>query len=349
MDKNIRKRIQILLSNAVVSPIEENYGFRSFTLDDIGRISEIKKAKVIAKPEEWFMQNDHATTLIKLYRQLPRKAQLEMIQLLSDYLTDNSHHLIKKVATLVLVNTDNAAYLVNTIVASFNSYNQEGLKYTMLSLANALKYQPDLFAEDDIESLHDWAEAYLNRLSAVGSSARNLSSLYADFDRIISIVREKTVTILSSNFTKQIDADFNPDINTDEIKIKDLFEEFGFPSDMAESLRHINDQLSNGDTPFKFKNTMDSIRAFTERLFEMVAKSIDPNSKIDGKDSEAAAKYFKEKGLITEDMANLIASLRHFLSNNGVHRLKSRREDARISKNLVVEISLYLITRLKEL
>jgi len=349
MDEKIKKRIQILLSNAIVAPINDSYGRRSSTIEDIVSIDEVKKAKVIEKPEEWFMTNDHASTLIKLYRQLPRKDQVEMLELLKGFLINNSSYLIKIVVTLVLVNTDNANPLINTIVSNFRSYNQEGLKYSMLALARTLKYQPHLFAEEDVEALHYWTEAYLNRKSEVGKDASRFHILYEDFERIIILIREKTVTILSRNFTNQIDLNFNPDINTDEVKIKDLFVEFGFPIDMVESLNHINDQLNNGDTPFKFKNTMDSIRAFTERLFEMVAKSINPDSKIDGKNSEAAVKYFREKGLIAEDMASLITSLRHFLSNNGVHRLKSRREDARIAKNLVVEISLYLITRLKEL
>jgi hypothetical protein len=91
---------------------------------------------------------------------------------------------------------------------------------------------------------------------------------------------------------------------------------------------------------------MAAIRGLTERLFERVAKAIDPQSKIDGKDSEKAAKFFKEKGLLSEDAAKLLTSLRHFLSNDGAHRLKSKPEDARLSKNITVELALYLLKRL---
>jgi len=349
MDEKIKKRIQILLSNAVITPNENDYNYRSFTSGELGLIAAIRKAKVIDEPDAWNMNNNHALTLIKLYRQLPRKGQIEMLDLLKSYLVDNSDVLIKSVVVLALVSTDNARFLIDTLVDGFTSYNQNGLKYSLLSLGRVLKYQPNLFTEENIEALHDWIELFLTGKSAVGKDANKYTGLYDDYIMIMQAIREKTVIILTKNFTKQIDSNFNPDINTDETKIKEYFEELGFPTDMVEALNHINDQINNGDTPFKFKNTMDSIRAFTERLFEMVAKSIDPNTKVDGKDSEVAAKYFKEKGLISEDMKNLITSLRHFISNNGVHRLKSRREDARIAKNLVVEISLYLITRLKEL
>lgn len=112
----IKKRIQILLSNSVVSPVEDNYGFKSFTFDDVSRIQELKKSIVLEDPAEWRIQNEHADTLIKLYRQLPRKGQLEMISLLGDYLLDGSSKYIKGVAALVLVNTDNADALADVII-----------------------------------------------------------------------------------------------------------------------------------------------------------------------------------------------------------------------------------------
>lgn len=339
------------MTNAGLANLDvgDNYIYTALTIDTMPIVREILKEKVIRSPEEWRMNNSHVETLIKLYRQLPQKAQLDMVKMLKGYLIDGSGLAIKSVAMLTLCNTANAKIALSSIIASFNTYAQHDLRYSMLALANVLKFQPGVFKEEEVELLHDWAVEYLSGRSEVGEESREFDSLYSEFTKVIRVLHEKANMIITDNFTNQINAGFNPDINSDETRVREYLEEIGFPKDMVESLHHINDQINKSDTPFEFKNTMDSIRAFTERLFEMIAKSIDASTDIDGKDSKTAAKFFKEHGLVSGNMADLITSLRHFLSNDGVHRLKSKREDARIAKNIVVEVALYLLMRLKEL
>ena len=48
---------------------------------------------------------------------------------------------------------------------------------------------------------------------------------------------------------------------------------------------------------------------------------------------------------MSEHFALMIAQQRHFLSDLGSHRIKSREEDARLSKNMVIEMSLYILRR----
>lgn len=346
MDEKTEKKLRILLANALVDTSETTYIYRGAV--DMHDVGKDKKEKVEPDPEDFELINKQAVAGVQLYRQLPRKGQLGMIEILKEYLHDNSDVEIKKVVVCILCHTDNATIVINELKEGFKDYSQIKYAFVMLALAIVLKYKSSIFTEDEVESLHDWCVEYLNGKNEVGQQKHWHASLYEKHTMMVSRLREKTNILITESFTRQIEANFNPDINADEEKVKEFLEEIGYPKDLIESLNHINNQISDGDTPFKFKNTMDSIRAFTERLFECIAKSIDPESKIDGKDSAAAMKFFHEQGLISKDMADMIENFRHFISNHGVHRLKSKREDARIAKNIAVEISLYLMSRLRE-
>lgn len=144
--------------------------------------------------------------------------------------------------------------------------------------------------------------------------------------------------------------DGNSEINEDKELLKKTFKNYNFPVDLSETLDKIEEKINTARDKFEYKGCMDLIRSFTERFYKTIAIAIDRDSgdKMDEKNSEKVAKYFVEKGLVSDDQGRILVSLRHFLSNFGSHRLKSRSEDARLSKNMAIEFCLYITRRYED-
>ncbi len=151
------------------------------------------------------------------------------------------------------------------------------------------------------------------------------------------------------NLSVQLEAN-NPEVNKDKEILKRTFQKYRFPSDLSDTLNKIDEKLSTARDTFDYKGCMDLIRSFTERFYKSVAIGLDKDSgnKLDEKDSENVARFLKEKGVISDDQGKILVALRHFLSNFGSHRLKSRPEDARLSRNMAIEFSLYITRRYED-
>jgi hypothetical protein len=348
MDDKLKKKIKLLLTNAAIKASKNevsNYTLTEdaarYPLDDSSIHGPIDD-----NPEDWQLNNQHSELLIKLSQQLSGKELKEFEPLLLSYIEKNGSVGIVDTVTLYFVHTNNVGTLLDHIRKTLVGYNNNGACIeSILCIVQAMKHHPDVFGSDVTERLLDYADDYMQSRSNLGQHADEYSSLYRDVTSLYITANE----ILTRDFARQIDTAFNPELNVDEARVTEQIESIGFPLDLSESLRHISELVEQANTPMKYRDCMSAIRAFTERFYEQVAKSIDPATKIDGKDAEKAAKFFKEKGLLSTDMAGLLTSHRHFLSNDGTHRIKSRREDARIAKNMTIEISLYVITRLREL
>ncbi|QQS19991.1 hypothetical protein IPL85_00825 [Candidatus Saccharibacteria bacterium] len=352
MDDKLKKKIKLLLTNAAIKASDNKVSNYTLT-EDAGRYpldDSTIKGLIDDNPEDWQLNNQHSGLLIKLSQQLSARELKEFEQLLLSYIENNGSDGIVDAVTLYFVHTGNTGILLDHICKTLVGYNNNGACVkSILCIIQALRHRPDIFGSDITERLLDYADDYMQSRSKLGQDADEYSSLYTDVTKALRRLYITTNEMLTRDFARQIDTAFNPELNADEARVVEQIESIGFPLDLSESLRHISDLVEQANTPMKYRDCMSAIRAFTERFYEQVAKSIDPATKIDGKDAEKAAKFFKEKRLLSTDMADLLMSHRHFLSNDGTHRIKSRREDARIAKNMTIEISLYVITRLREL
>jgi hypothetical protein len=347
MDKSLRKKLEVLITNTYNGEDRPNYLCvnEARLVRGTGRVL----GTVEDEPEDWDLNNRQAKTLLKLSHQLGTREMASVDRFLKSYCQGRYRAEIIFAIVLYFVHAGKVLDLLSHLKKTFTNYDQPASLRVVDAIAEAMLYRPDLFTDAEASHINDWCQGYLYRKNRLGLRFKEVPSLFGEITASIEVLGSRSNEILTRNFEKQVDLAFNPDLNTDEQRVRDVIEEFGFPLDLAEALDHIENQIRDANTAFKYKNCMDSIRAFTERLFERIAKEIDPQTKVDGKDSEAAARFFKENKLLSGNAAGLLVALRHFLSNDGVHRLKSKQEDARIAKNLVIELSLYLLTRLREL
>lgn len=349
MNEKMLKKVKALLTNSLNT--DERAPSYECVNQDRGFRGNVQPSGVVEdNPEDFQLSNNHTLMLIKLSRQLSETELGALHETLYNYLTSNFKKQLAEATTLYFVHTGRIKELLDQLSKTLGTDGGNSAEFhCMAALARAMAYRPDLFSEANAEMILDWCDAYYNPDSKLGRGRREHPILYRQTDSYFEVVKNKANEIFTRHFARQIDNSFNPELNIDEEKVVEVIGLLGFPLDLSEQLRHIDELLSSANEPKKYRDAMSAIRVFTERLYEQIAKEIEPTTSINGKDSDKASKFFKENKLISHDMAELISAHRHFLSNDGAHRIKSRREDARIGKNMTIELSLYLLTRLREI
>jgi pterin-4a-carbinolamine dehydratase len=348
MDEKLKKKINRLLLNTIVKTSETSGNYecvneeRAFGGTRVHGIIE-------DTPQDWELSNEHSKLLIKLSQQLSA-SELEGLEIqLLDNIKANYRKQIVDAAAYYFIHTGKLHKLVDHLKTIFTSYNDNAaFIYAVEAIGDAIRHRPDIFTEEQGEYIDDWIQDTLHGESKLTSDIQQLDTLYADPVHSLKRLKDVVNEALTQVFAKQIDTAFNPELNADEEKVHEAIDDLGLNLDLSDSLKHIANEIQSANTEHNYRDIMSAIRAYTERLYEQIAKKIDPKTKIDGKDSEKAAEYFKEQKLISGDVADLLKAHRHFLSNDGTHRIKSRKEDLRIAKNFTIELSLYLLTRLRE-
>lgn len=345
MDKTLRKKIEVVITNSYTATSMENY----ICTDTMRGQRPYVDGLIEENPKVWQLNNRQAKLLLKLSQQLSTKELAALHRILKDYCKDNYREEIVDTAMLYFVHSGRTMEILPHINKTFTSYDQRGSLHCVKALSESLLHRPDLFSDSEAEAIYDWCRAYLTGKTSLGKSASEYRSSYSETTKEIRHLNSRANELLARNFEKQVDAAFNPELNADEDKVLEAIEQVGFSVDVSDSLLHIRDLVDRATTPPEYRDAMSSMRVFTEQLYGRIAQRLDSETKVNGMDSKKAAQLFREKKLISHDVSELIVAHRHFLSNDGTHRLKSRKEDARIAKNMTIEISLYLLTRLREM
>ncbi len=296
--------------------------------------------------------NNQVNSLRKLYVQLSPKDKLSFIDDIQEYLDIRNN--ISTVLTVYnfLIHNGQANIAFKSLSKEIRPYNYSSNFSLVCSLiSEIIKNEWIIVPKNQIEYLYKWADNTLNGKNELGSNFRSLPSFYASAITQMRVLHRKLNIVKMLDLNERIFVGTNDEINTDEKALKNEFKKFNFPDDLSEALDKIDLKISTANDNFDFKGVIDLIRSFTERLFQHIAITIDGKNgrDIDVKNSEKVSKYFIEKQLISDDQGKMIVALRHFLSNEGVHRLKSRPDDARLSRNMTIEMALYLIFRLNDI
>lgn len=273
------------------------------------------------------INSENAKLLLKFYSSLPTSEREEFKNILLAYLSkDFSYYDVAYLIFFVLHKTGRTVEAI--IQARQQLKDNIGFSNMLIMLKNIIKYEHSFLGEDLLEQI---------KLAMEGESEHNFQ------------LPERINSAQVKNLASQLEGN-NQEINEDKETLKLEFSKYDFPGDLAETLDKIDQELNNANDDFDFKGCMDLIRSFTEKFYKTLALKLDKNEgkEMDEKDSVKTAKFFKDKNLISDDQSKILVALRHFLSNFGSHRLKSRPEDARLSRNMMIEFSLYLLRRYKE-
>lgn len=145
----------------------------------------------------------------------------------------------------------------------------------------------------------------------------------------------------------------NPEINTDRQTLVSRLEELGFRRDIVEALQELDRKLYGAGRALDFKGVMDLARTIFEEIVEDAAKKTAQLMKRSpppgGKPFQPWKQFLTDAGLITADEGELLQKLYNYLSNAGAHKLGSAPEQARVTKNMVIELGLLVVGRVETL
>jgi len=173
-------------------------------------------------------------------------------------------------------------------------------------------------------------------------------------EHLLSSIKDKIYKIKEERLSSFLKEGINYEINQDQKELQNIITEFGFNKKLNETLLKINEKLYEAKDPFDFKNCIDLTRALLNELcisigLEIQAKKkIQPSLAIDS--MGRARQYFRDNrvNFLSQGEDDFIGKYNEFISDTGVHVLQSEREYARIAKNLVIELGLFLAEKLKK-
>jgi len=342
IDQTALQDIKLLLENSLIEPS------RIFINED-GQIHDYGSLDtIVEEPEKVNIYHPQALLISKLYYQKNKETQVAIVALLVKKL--HAQHEIARTSIVALFQISSTDDLLDAITDPdvFTHPYSDGLSTTLSTLNQLLAGAWKGFTKTQINKIREWCASTHQKTTPLGAylfmRRSAYSGVYDAFERISNQINR----ILVRDVRTRIESGFNPEINEDVVRVKEELSKFGFPSDLSVALDKIDLKFDTSRDAFDFKGTMDLLRSFTERLYRSILDEYGKSGKdIKEQDSEQVAAFFQEKGLISPDFAQMLASQRHFLSNQASHRLKSREEDARLSKNMVIEMSLYLLRRVE--
>ncbi len=343
------EHIQVLLENAYIDP-----GINYTVLSGSKPTNESDETPdIYSAPTSFSYTNKQINALVSLYSKQGKAQRNYYKSELLKYLRNPSAPNSAKYAAATLLHLGFLKLVGNHLIKNFVSSRQPNNILIVKELITYFRHEWHLCSHDDLKPISVWISNALAWNGALGSNIR------FDYDNetnkkiktLLAIMYRQINTILARKVIESIYSNYNPEIDEDAKKLKEEFHKYGFPSDLSEALEKIDQKFSLAADDFDFNGCMQALRSFTERFYQSIAIALDATAGkgIDTKDSEKVAKFLKSKGLISEEQARILVDLRHFLSNVGSHRLKSRAEDARLSRGMTIEFSLYLLRRLYSL
>jgi|GEM_PF-7054780 len=340
IDSTAIQDIDLLLEN---SSIEIAISFKSPSLGAF-ELSMSPNAGVDNNPNDITIIHSQAIAISKIFYQKNKETQVEIINTLTNNLTNRRE--IARTAVLALFQIGAIDELISTSKSKFTIANQVGFTHVIVTINHLLNCAWNSFTKEQLYNIRAWCSSSQDKGSPLCTSLSNNTPNNLILRDAFQQIKNQVNKILVKDVIKRIESGYNPEINEDVIKIKEEILKFGFPSDLSQALDKIDIKFDTSNDAFDFKGTMDLLRSFTERLYRSILDQYgDDGKKVKEQDSEKVARFFKDKGLVNEHFADMIQSQRHFISDTASHRLKSREEDARLSKNMVIEMSLYLLRR----
>ncbi|HVL65709.1 MAG TPA: hypothetical protein VM364_00475 [Vicinamibacterales bacterium] len=145
----------------------------------------------------------------------------------------------------------------------------------------------------------------------------------------------------------------NPEINTDREHLVSRYRELGLTGDVAGALDRIDRTFATAQDEFDFKAVMGQVRSVLEDVAASSARVEIATTGARATVADVAPRFseclraLKQTGLMSETESVALQKFHDFISVEGAHALSSAREQARLSKNMMIEWALLILTRVR--
>jgi len=233
-------------------------------------------------------------------------------------------------------------------------------------LIKDLKFEYNMFDDRVLDRIKNWAEGFIKGKDVKDIRIKVLRIEGNEWIREDQLTRpcslEKSINDIE-RFINQIQLyrlkgelleDINWEINQDINKVEEKIGLFGLSKELSEGIREIEKEYKQAGSSFNFKTCVDHARSFLENLNKEIVPKIENKCGIKFSGNISKAKdvidYFgkKDVNFLIEKEQNLCRAVYGLASDVGVHSLVSKREYARISKNIIVELALLILDRLEK-
>lgn len=162
-------------------------------------------------------------------------------------------------------------------------------------------------------------------------------------------LEQKINLALLKHLERDLD-DVNPEVNTDRDKIIEIWSQKFSTIEVPALIREIEDYFREGEfSETKFATCIGRIRVLLIEICRKISLKLaeaksDASIKADAED-HYFLQYLKNNRFASEHEYNMLKSIYGMASNNGAHGLTSKREYARLVKNMTYELTLLFLGR----
>lgn len=337
---DLQKKINIVLDEEVRAYLANgrirgglgsmNIGLQS--MPNNGWATEGKIPQLIFdKSDAGVISSLNATLLLKLYSSLDEENKRAFISYLTTSLRKDSPY--ASIAYFIFF----VLYRIGEIIGALRFARQVLSGDTVHGYSNLLGILSMIVSREYLEIDQKTYEDI--KLALLGDTEHNFQLM------------EKINLALLKHLERDL-SDVNPEINADRDKLLEIWGTKFKNVEVPSLIREIEDYFREGEfTETKFATSIGRIRVLlaevSKRLALEIARTNSDASISEKADEHHFFQYLKDKKVISSDEWNILRSLYALASDNGAHSSISKREYARLIKNMSYELILLFLSRYK--
>lgn len=147
----------------------------------------------------------------------------------------------------------------------------------------------------------------------------------------------------------------NPEINTDRVVLVSRFRALGFSGPLEALLQKTDEALATAADAFDLKRVMELVRSAVEQIAEQSARAeaalvhLDPKTLGETPSRfSASVAALHRTGLLSNKEQSALQAFYNMLSVDGAHAWGSAHEQARLSKNMMIEWGVLILNRVRK-
>jgi hypothetical protein len=291
--------------------------------------------------------NRFVALVIAQFNQLPSaKTKEDYAQFLVTYLMSDG-----PIPCAVLIRVGRFALVAEELGADVRFF-ESAYENSLQLICDTMRFEPHILAPNEVRAL---ADRIIDRINDIESRRidRPYGSSSSKADSKVALLAQRLKMFalevpLFQHIRRVLDID-NPEINLDEKRVQHAFQNLDVPQELQDAFTNLLVQFDVAATDFEFAECISRARAVYEASIIGIAQRL---SDLDQNGTRRpignmgqGRNRLTEMGIITPPERDFLEGLWGFLSVEGAHSLSAEREQARIAKNILVEVLLFLVQR----
>ncbi len=268
--------------------------------------------------------------LLRLYNLIKENGFLE--REFTSILTARLNEGIPQIAYLSFETLIKMGKLDDALLLLTGLRDESAMHCCLLDLNALLRFETNQFLPTDLKKIEN--------------SLQNIKHLSGVCRIIISGIYEQINEIKHRALKKELSETNSFEIERNKEEVKQKLKEQKFDTQLIKAIDRAGQKYNTAKTEEEFCECLDITRKVLDNLTKEMAKRIIKTDKpIKGKLTNAAdvRDYLRDQKLITEKQHGLVRGVYGFISDEGTHKLISTGDQARLGKNMLIEVSLLLL------